>query len=1347
MPTELKLKDIAQEYSSFRDNQVLTATQLNELIRYFDDQGRLTRTALLGVGIVCGLKISWDSSANTITASRGCGVTTDGDILSTSEALTFKLYKAYDDQFANYAPFWNGSEQIKLWELFTGEEDPTVNDTKSLDDFGEAADEPDLNDLAVIVYLESYAKTPDLCTALDCENQGERQVAQTRFLLIEKEELERIAANDSIYSKYQAAREDYEKLVEIPQPRVIMNGNNNLTGTNIALAYQSAVDKTRDRLWSAIENAYSDFKNWLDPETELVINDLKEEYYRIFPLPGLFRPLKLHFQYYFDLQKELVQAYHELRESLCELAVECLPDINAFPKHLMLAELSNVADPICRHAFYPSPIITQNDERILQARSQFRRINEMIRSFEIDGKSVDEIKATPSLDQPRPFGEACIPYYHNQSADLRLFWDFDRTKKGRQNRILSYNSPEYNNTPSVTTPLQYNIDPYDFFRIEGHIGRDYREVMEEMINYKKENGLSFDIVALKVGDGNASINIEDYDCQFEDFNAVFEAWKAEQNCLNAAISSFFSGFNLTQPGRHNNYVALVTEAGFTTAGPIAGFELGGTSGVRELGIGGGFGIGTSGVEVRGLGFELPLEQQISDSKSSALARYYLGNDFNTTYFRDTTVVDNLTVAEGTLGNDVRDILVQDDLISAADIKEGIQDIIGDITIGDLWNNDLRSITVNYPIDLIAKLTQVTRKMPKTIYDIDNSKIAELSKAIDDLCQAAEQVKRSASAIFKKESWQEQGYENQYIYFLNQMTINCCAAEKLEVLFEEIQVRKQKILDLISFPNYADKHPGVEHKAGVTKGGTFIIVYADKKTETPPTVSPGLVRPGIFNTRPGLFDIASIGTVDRLRIDSPSIEGLFRSGPAPGAAGKSKEIVTGLPPEKLGSSKDFVEHLAANHDRLDVDKEIGNFLKANDLSVTSPIGNLIRGDLSDLLSIRFRKQELNVAANTVIADFCLPYLCCSDCPPIAFMLPKQKVSLRLPVLFACRSDDANPIPFEVVPADGVVTADQTGEGLVTETNGRYFFNPAAVPDSLLDQEITFRVDDQVTDAKIIVYKKPQPAFSIGERQRFKNDTLEQVAFVNGTPVESDDNFTWEWDFGDGTLSNERTDRNPVHMYDLTKLREKEQEELTVRLTVTNGRCVHDIEETITFDLTVPDAPDPSACLEETFTRIQSDLEAFNQIFENDQNDEFKGFVEATIEFYQKIVDTGSDALSPDNTLDFITQIRELNFELSNLALQTEPPVGDILAFGITYQVRLALNLLRCQDELRIIANSELGSHLRAIGDNFNKIVSPYPIIKESTDMLEFLKGYGEALNPKREFLLSIVNKMFEVLDNS
>jgi hypothetical protein len=52
----------------------------------------------------------------------------------------------------------------------------------------------------------------------------------------------------------------------------------------------------------------------------------------------------------------------------------------------------------------------------------------------------------------------------------------------------------------------------------------------------------------------------------------------------------------------------------------------------------------------------------------------------------------------------------------------------------------------------------------------------------------------------------------------------CDIDKLKFLLERYQEQRDQLTDLNNFSIYTQHHPGIEHKAGVPKGGTFIIVY-------------------------------------------------------------------------------------------------------------------------------------------------------------------------------------------------------------------------------------------------------------------------------------------------------------------------------------------------------------------------------------------------------------------------------------------------------------------------------------------------------------------------------------------
>ncbi|MBP6827175.1 MAG: hypothetical protein KA165_11505, partial [Saprospiraceae bacterium] len=51
------------KYPVFEANQVLTNRHLNQGFNYHDEQERLTRANLIGIGIVCGLEVEIGGTA------------------------------------------------------------------------------------------------------------------------------------------------------------------------------------------------------------------------------------------------------------------------------------------------------------------------------------------------------------------------------------------------------------------------------------------------------------------------------------------------------------------------------------------------------------------------------------------------------------------------------------------------------------------------------------------------------------------------------------------------------------------------------------------------------------------------------------------------------------------------------------------------------------------------------------------------------------------------------------------------------------------------------------------------------------------------------------------------------------------------------------------------------------------------------------------------------------------------------------------------------------------------------------------------------------------------------------
>ncbi|MCA1759924.1 MAG: hypothetical protein LC658_09160, partial [Bacteroidales bacterium] len=376
-----KLTEITTQYNTFVDDQVLTKDQLNGFISYFEDQDRMTRAFLHGVGTVCGFKLK-NVTEKSITITQGVGVTTDGDLITLRQPVSagglksieldeqiLTHFRKFEDKFAAY-PFFRRvktvdgnttTELIEMWELFPEEVDNSTP-LESLEN---------LKDKTILLYLESYAKEGDLCTTVDCDNQGVEQVARLRILLVSKNDAEYIAKNDSIFSKHDVAQK-FTGLPELAVRRVVLNQLNTANYNALKQAYHSAINS--NNLLANLENGMADLNSGFG--NLLQLEPLKNQFNK-FPenlknRVGFTQAnVPFDFQYRYDLVKDLVDTWNEIRCLLLSLKEECFPDINAFPKHLLLGNLDevNVEPKQNRHQFYKSPALSCGLGKLNQCRS------------------------------------------------------------------------------------------------------------------------------------------------------------------------------------------------------------------------------------------------------------------------------------------------------------------------------------------------------------------------------------------------------------------------------------------------------------------------------------------------------------------------------------------------------------------------------------------------------------------------------------------------------------------------------------------------------------------------------------------------------------------------------------------------------------------------------------------------------------------------------------------------------------------------------------------------------------------------------------------------------------------
>ncbi|WP_430931727.1 hypothetical protein [Saccharicrinis sp. 156] len=1053
-----KLTEITTKYHTFVDNQVLTKDQLNEFVTYFDDQNRLTRVFLYGVGIVCGFKLSLNASSITITP--GVGVTTDGDLLQmkvsipgsdlktlASEPVKYSYYKSFADDVANYNQFrkqvGGESQVMDLWELFPEQ----LEDTQPLHTI------PDLNNKVVLLYLESFAREDELCTTIDCDNQGVEQINRLKVLLVSKTDADLIAKRDTVFSAFNVFNH-YFNLPEIAIRRVVLNQINTVKYEELKRTYYNVInsDNLVKHLSNGITRIIQNFESILQLNiSTTILNTSITKLKSIFNFSAYAVPFDI--QYRYDFLKNIIDTYSEIKTLLLDLKGICLPDINAFPKHLMLGLISevNIQPKQLRHSFYKSPAISCGLDKLLLCKSLINRLFVLIDTY---GVKSGDIKIIPS-NRLKDLGQQAIPYYYKHNDVLVRSWSFHKTSKGDEKYNLGYHTDNLAAAPHIQNPLAYNIDKYDFLRIEGHQGKDYRDALETLNDLKVKYGLAFDVKALAVNLTDETLDIDDYECEFEDLKVMLNAWKAEQDCILAQVASFFSSFSTAEPGKNmkESELVLTNKASARLASVYSG-----------------------------------------DLKSATAGKDISYLNVNTLYQRvytvNSVVTDNMNTAKDTLGIEMKAAIEENKAGSVNDIIASASQKLAEKVNTDEWNADpgLKFFVVEKGVELMAYTHVITQRMPAEVAVVDTIKVNDYKITLVQLCDLVQKMKAAYQSL--QLSVALRAFMG---LLINQLSTVCCSGKKLEILLEEINKRKEKILLELQLSKFIENHPGAEHVAGVVPGGTFIIVYKNKEVLQRPELSVNdLSSSNAFNN--ATAELAN----DLLKINKYSAS--------------ERNIV-------LNRVSDLLKLEDSLANRLE---SLSAFVKVSD-----------------------------IPDNTVVADFALPYLCCSECKPINYIVAKPPATLRLEKDKYCLGTDTDPVLFEISPADGVVKSDPETEAITIQDNSLVII-PALFPEELIGQEIRFTVNDQVTDAVLTVYKGIQVDFNVPESPTSQT-TFTFVATGNVQGVK------FFWAFGDGTTSE---DRSPTHTYNLPV---GEDNKVVVSLTATaeNGICTSSVEHGIEF----------------------------------------------------------------------------------------------------------------------------------------------------------------------------------------
>jgi hypothetical protein len=864
---------IQTSYPLFESGQVLTATHLNDTIAYLEQQDRLTRNKLIGIGIACGLEVSSEQSGSRIRIGGGVAISSEGYLLVHAETLYshFRIYTLPTPQVEEapdilvdeqpYPFFHNAAgNQISLWELLPVGFTPNPGEPLPA-----ALSATFLQNKVALLFLERNLEALKNCDIGDCSDKGAEWEFTLRVLLVGRNDAQAILDQEQQIAQVPVDRRNHPRydLGEL-QIEKINSAAHGIESFEMLLARIFSIATTvAPQLIDALNKSYLAFRYLLEdsyPAASFPQGPFENIYF-LRMLTQFIRNIFLG-QYFYAGLVDLVRSYNEFLRAAMRIEAECCPHPGRFPLHILLGEV--IAQPVAiradatqanfnplsinsglgaatrpaalRHHFIPSPLFETYPDRVQEVRSLHYRTYLLALRFTTDGLMDRAIRLTPSKDGDVQLSDQAIPYYYalmqsKESDDLARNWAYDKTVRNRLDRVFSY---QY--IAQATHPLRMRMDDHNFYRVEGAVGKALGDVMRTLLEQKRALGLSFAIepvyIGLTFGDDLTSKALDTATRQ--------RAQQALLKLLICRMRDLDVVFLILMSALFQYMMAIIAALTRINTQLLAG----------QSGSGGGGGIGivtpiSRLVPKRAQAFRRTSEDLLKELRPQPYIKGVITTKVLTTndprksvgkfYLDIKEAASTANLYDSTLAY-VRELKIEGDpeattrrIYPAISLLDKTEELAKSVSVSSLAEFDFQAFETRYDgfVQSFEDYLDLVQAQPGE----PDSPIAQAHEAVA--------INYTAIAASTPQS------------VLTGLTAQL--NERLSSIFQELLLG-----------GYAQRHPGMEHKGGVPEGGTLVLLYTHRNflarvvSEHAPT----------YNQRINAVHTSYVGTTSATGIPNP-----------------------------------------------------------------------------------------------------------------------------------------------------------------------------------------------------------------------------------------------------------------------------------------------------------------------------------------------------------------------------------------------------------------------------------------------------------------------------------------------